>query len=43
MSSPMYNNHYTHDELYDNSAFSADISNRMQVPKSIRVGGGESF
>nr|CAG4634880.1 EOG090X08OG [Alona affinis] len=38
MSGPMYGNH-TPDELYDNSAYSVDISNRMQVPKSIRIGG----
>nr|CAG4641814.1 EOG090X08OG [Eurycercus lamellatus] len=37
MGSPMYSN--THDELYENSNFSAEISSRMQVPKSIRIGG----
>lgn len=38
MNGPMYNGHSS-DDLYDKAAFSADISNRMQVPKSIRVGG----
>ena len=37
MSSPLYNSN-GHDEMYD-TAFTADISNRMQVPKRIRVGG----
>jgi hypothetical protein len=38
MSSPKYNN-TPHDEMYENSAFAADMSNRMQVPKRIRIGG----
>nr|CAG4647174.1 EOG090X08OG [Megafenestra aurita]SVE92477.1 EOG090X08OG [Megafenestra aurita] len=29
-----------HDDLYDNSAFTAEMSSKMQVPKRIRVLGG---
>ena len=38
MSSPKYNNSHG-DEMYENSVFAADMSNRMQVPKRIRIGG----
>lgn len=39
MGSHAYNN--THDELYENSAFSAEMSSKMQVPKRISVLGGK--
>nr|SVE73643.1 EOG090X08OG [Daphnia atkinsoni] len=38
MGSHTYNN--THDELYENSAFTAEMSSKMQVPKRISVLGG---
>jgi len=40
MGSAHYNSN-GHDEMYDTN-FTADISNRMQVPKRIRVGGNNS-
>nr|CAG4643311.1 EOG090X08OG [Ilyocryptus agilis] len=39
MSSLLYQNGSAQDELYENSVLAAEISNRMQVPKRIRVGG----
>nr|SVE75842.1 EOG090X08OG [Daphnia hispanica] len=38
MGSHGYNN--THDELYENSVFTAEMSSKMQVPKRISVLGG---
>nr|SVE88092.1 EOG090X08OG [Daphnia similis] len=38
MGSHAYNN--AHDELYENSAFTAEMSSKMQVPKRISVLGG---
>nr|SVE84341.1 EOG090X08OG [Daphnia pulex] len=38
MGSHGYNN--AHDDLYENSAFTADMSSKMQVPKRISVLGG---
>jgi hypothetical protein len=39
MGSHGYNN--AHDDLYENSAFTADMSSKMQVPKRISVLGGK--
>ena len=40
MSSHGYNS--SSDDLYENSAFTADMNSKMQVPKRIRVLGGIS-
>lgn len=39
MGSHGYNN--AHDDLYENSAFTAEMSSKMQVPKRISVLGGK--